>query len=249
MTEQTLRAGSSRRRGFTLIEVVVALGVMAIIGVMSFQALSGSLQARDFLEEEEAFVRSANTALSRVQRHLELAWLTSSTGAVNTFQTVFVAKDGDELDQIWFNSLGHRRRHMNSRECDETEITLWTEDDPENEGYHVLLMREAARIDERPEEEGAILPLAHAVNRFDVRYLDPTTGEWTEEWDSTGTEQPARLPRAAQIVLVLMGPSDEDPEEKEARTFVRTVQMAFAQTLNRDAQFMQTKDAAEVVAP
>lgn len=236
----------TRRAGFTLIEVVVALAVMAIIGAMSWQALAGSMQARDFLEAEEEFQRSANTALDRIQRHVELAWLTENVAAVNTYQTVFVGKDGDELDELWFASLGHRRRYYDSKECDQTEITFWAEDDPEHDGEHVLLMREAQRVDERPDEDGAVLPLAHGVERFDLRYMDHLTGEWLEEWDSSGADQPGRLPRAVQLVLVLRGPGREDIEEREPRTFVRTIPLAFADTLNREAQaFQQTNPVAQ----
>ncbi|MCB9778258.1 MAG: prepilin-type N-terminal cleavage/methylation domain-containing protein [Alphaproteobacteria bacterium] len=223
------------RRGFTLLEVIVALGVLAVIGVMSFTAMSNSLQAREFLEEDQRFARNAETALNRVSRQLELAWLTEHTTAVNTFQTVFVGKDGDDLDEVWFASLGHQRRYRESREGDQTEITLWTEEDPENEGDYVLLMREAQRIDEKPDEDGVITPLAHGVRRFELRYLDPSTGEWTDDWDTTGADQPNRLPRAVTITLVLSAPDPDDPEATVPVSFVRTVRLAFAKTLNREA--------------
>lgn len=234
------------RRGFTLIEVVVALGVMALIGLMSWQALSGSMQARDFLEEEEAFQRSANSALARLEHHLALAYLTDNLTAVNTYQTVFIAKDGGERDELWMASLGHRRRFRDSRESDQTELTFWLEDDPENEDAYVLLMREAPRIDERPDEDGGVLPLAHGVQRFDLRFLDTTSGEWIEEWDTTGADQANRLPRAVQVVLVLLGPGQEDPEEKTPFTFVRTVELAFSPTLNRESSPFAAEDGTVV---
>ncbi|MCK6502857.1 prepilin-type N-terminal cleavage/methylation domain-containing protein [Myxococcota bacterium] len=233
------------RRGFTLLEVVVALGVMAIIGLLSFQALSGSLRARDFMEEEEGFSRSAGTALDRLSRHLELAYLTTNTTAINSYRTVFIVKDGDERDELWLASLGHQRRFRDSREGDQAEVTFWTEVDPENDDAYVLMMRESQRIDEKPDEDGPVMPLAHGVQRFDLRLLDAKTGEWTEEWDSTGADQPNRLPRAVQIVLVLLAPDPDDPEALAPRTFVRTVPLAFSETLNRDAQAFAAQPAAE----
>lgn len=238
---------AGRHGGFTLLEVVVALGVLAIIAMLSFEAVSGSLRARDFMEGQEAFDRSANTALDKLDRQLSLAYMTSNTSAVATYRTVFVGKDQDDMDAVWFASMGHQRRIRDSRECDQTEITFWTEDDPEVEGASVLLMREAQRIDEKPDEGGGILPLAHGVKRFDLRYLDAKTGEWTDAWDSTGADQPNRLPRAVQIVLVLLAPDPDDPEELAPHTFVHTVELAFSETLNHDAQFANTQSAATTV--
>ena len=231
----------STQRGFTLLEVVVALGVLTVIAMLSFQAVAGALRAREFMEAQEDFDRSANTALDRLDRQLSLAYMTSNTTAIDTYRTVFVGKDGDDLDEVWFASMGHQRRIRDSRECDQTEITFWTEADPDNGKAAVLLMREAQRIDEKPDEDGVINPLARNVERFDLRYLSSKTGEWSDDWDSTGADQANRLPRAVQIVLVLLGPDPDDPEQLSPHTFVRTVEMAFSETLNRNAQFLNTQ--------
>lgn len=222
----------SARRGFTLLEVIVALGAMAVIAMLTFSALAGSLQARQALEDEETHARAVGAAMDRMSRHFELAWLSSNTSARETFQTVFVGKDGNDLDTVWFASLGHQRRYKDARESDQTEITLWTERDPDDSEAWVLLMREAQRIDNEPDKDGIIQPLAQGVQRFDLRYLDPTTGLWTDDWDSTGADQPNRLPRAVQIVLVLRAPDPEDPERTVPRTYVRTVGMQFSRSLN-----------------
>lgn len=215
---------SLRRAGFTLIEVMVALAIMAVIAALTWGALSGSLDTRDYLDEQDEIDRSARVALARLTRELSLAFLTTNTEAVNTYRTVFVAKDADGTDQLWFSTLAHRRTIRDSRECDQAEITLWTEDDPDGEsGDLVLLHRESERIDHEPDKGGLILPLATGVARFDLRYLDPQSGEWREEWDSTGAETPNRLPRAVEITLVLRGPDPDDEDARVERPYLTTV--------------------------
>ncbi len=235
----------SSRAGFTLLEVIVALGAMAVIAMLSFSALSGSIAARDALEAEEEHARAVGGAMDRISRHLELAYLTSNTSAQETYRTVFVGKDENELDMLWFASLGHQRRYKDSRESDQTEITLWTEDDPHMDGAYVLLMREAQRIDHEPDQDGVIQPLVHGVARFDLRYLDPSTGSWTEEWDSTGADQPNRLPRAVQIVLVLHAQDPQDERLTVLRPYVRTVGLTFAKSLNATAAGLYTTEPAQ----
>lgn len=224
-----------RQNGFTLLEVLVALGVMVLIGAMAWEAMASGLMMRDYMESEDEITRSARIALDRIERELSLAFLTQSTTAVNTYQTVFVGEDDADTDQIWFATKSHRRRYANSRECDQAEITYWTEDDPDNRGRVVLLHRESQRIDHEPAKDGAIQPLARNVTRFDLRYLDPTLNEWTDEWNSTGAEQPNRLPRAVQVVLTIMAPDPDDPREEIPKSFVRTVIIETADPIRRSA--------------
>ncbi len=223
-----------RRPGFTLLEVLVALGIMVLIGAMAWETMASGLKMRDYMETEDEVTRAARIALDRIERELSLAFLTKATTAVNTYRTVFVGRDDADTDQIWFATKAHRRRYANSRECDQAEITYWTEDDPESRGRQVLLHRESQRIDHEPSKDGAIQPLARNVTRFDLRYLDPTTNEWSDEWDTTGSEQPNRLPRAVQVVLTIMAP-DPDDDAEVPRSFVRTIILETADPIRRSA--------------
>lgn len=218
------------RAGFTLLEVIVALAVFAMIVGLTFGTIASALNTRDLLEADDAVNQSARIAMSRIRRDLSLAYLTTNTSAVNTYQTIFVARDGNP-DRLWFASLAHQRLYRGARESDQTEITYWTEDDPDTNDAMVLLRREAPRIDNYPERDGTIAPLAYDVKAFDIRFLDSRTNEWREEWDSTGTETPRRLPRAAQVALTLLAPDPEDPDETVERSWVSVVMLEFAPRL------------------
>ncbi|MDP2314458.1 MAG: type II secretion system protein GspJ [Pseudomonadota bacterium] len=222
------------RAGFTLIEVVVALAVFALIASLTFGTISSALNTRDILEADDTVNQSARIAISRIRRDLSLAYLTTNTSAVNTYQTVFVAQDGNP-DRLWFASLAHQRLYRGARESDQTEITYWTEDDPDTDGAMVLLRREGPRIDNYPERDGSIAPLAYDVKAFTIRYLDPQTNEWREEWDTLGADTPNRLPRAAEVTLTLLAPDPEDAEKTVERTWATTVMLEFAARLTRSA--------------
>ena len=43
------------RAGFTLVEVLVALSIMAMIGMIAFATISTTLHARDYLERDVRF--------------------------------------------------------------------------------------------------------------------------------------------------------------------------------------------------
>lgn len=228
------RAALRSRSGFTLLEVVVALAILALIATLTFSTVASALRTRDLLEADDAVNQSARIALSRIRRDLALAYLTTNTSAVNTYRTIFVGQNGDP-DRAWFASLAHQRLYRGARESDQAEITYWTEDDPDTRGALVLLRREAPRIDQEPERDGVIAPLAYDVTRFEIRYLDPRSNEWKDEWDTTGVDQANRLPRAAQVTLSLLAPDPEDDEKTVERSFLTTVMLEFGPRLTRSS--------------
>ncbi len=221
------------RRAFTLIEVMVAVALLTMIGAVVVGTLRNSLKARDMLAQNDGVQQSARVAMERVSRELRLAYLTSSTTAVNTYQTIFIAQDNDPVDELWFTTLSHRPMYKNTHECDQTEVTIWSEPDPENPNLQVLLHRESSRIDEEPDKGGVILPLAHGVKRFDLRFLNGLDGEWAEEWSTISTETPNRLPRAVKVVLVISAPDLEEPDELVDHTFVTTILLEYAEPMAR----------------
>ncbi|MEC8191227.1 MAG: type II secretion system protein GspJ [Myxococcota bacterium] len=218
------------RRGLTLIEIIVALAIMAMIGSIAAGTLGTSIQALDAIEEAGGSTRTARIALRRITRALELTHLTKNKGAVNTYKTVFVGRDDGDEDQLWFATLAHHRKIRDSRQCDQTEITLFLDDDPDQDDAKVLYIRESPRIDQEPDKGGRPMPLARGVTRFDLRYLDGVSGEWKDEWDTESVETPYRLPRAVQIVLELTSPdpNSDDDDDFITQAYVRTVMLAMA---------------------
>lgn len=243
---------SYSRRGLTLIEVMVSLALLAGIGTVVYSALGMSFIARDAFEADDGIRTAGQAAMTRITRELQLAWLTDNFMAINTYRTVFVGEDADPVDKIWFSSLSHHRIYRDARECDQTEITLWAEDDPTEQGDYVLLHRESPRVDHEPDEDGEILPLVYGVKRFDLKYLDPSTNEWVNEWNSVEGGAPGTigtggvvagsagsgagtLPRAVRVILVLEGPDPEDPDKTREVPFVTTVMLEYSNSIQMSA--------------
>ena len=222
---------SRSHRGLTLIEVVISLGILVFMGVMTWQTIAGSLMLRDILEYEDSVSRSARVAMDQIKKEIRVAFLTSNTAAVNTYQTVFIGKDGGDEDQLWFNTMAHRRKYVGAREGDQAEVTLWVEKGT-RETEQVLFHRESGRVDHEPEKGGVVLPMITHVKTFNLRYLDGTLNEWTDEWDSTGPDQSNRLPRAVEITLVI---EKEHPEtgDEQTFTFLNTVVLETAVPMKR----------------
>jgi general secretion pathway protein J len=69
-----------------------------------------------------------------------------------------------------------------------------------------LVRREQTPIDMDPKRGGVVNVVAENVESFDLKYLDPLTGQWLDSWDTTQVSgQPSRLPLEIKITLVIKG--------------------------------------------
>ncbi|MEQ1501484.1 MAG: type II secretion system protein GspJ [Myxococcota bacterium] len=231
----TARLQTTRRarRGMTLVEVIVALAILLIMSALIFESLQNSITFHNILGARDETVRTARAAISKITRDLQLAYLTPNRTALGSYQTVFVGYDDDPA-KLYFATLNHQRLYLDSRECDQAEVTVWAEQAPKEHGNgYILYHRESPRIDQYPDEQGVIWPLAYNVRTFSLRYLDQVSGEWRTTWDTRSGDTPYRLPRAVEIGLVLIAPDPED--EAGERTidvpFLSTVVLEYAERM------------------
>jgi general secretion pathway protein J len=237
------------RRGLTLMEVMIAIGIVLMITTIGWSAVEDAVELNDVLQMNDATTRQARVSLSRLRRELQLAYLTPNrpgsvdpsnvqSGAIDpstpvvlgepTYQTVFVGENQDP-DRIWFASLAHQRLYHNSRECDQTEVTVWGDRAKREQGVgNVLYHRESQRIDGEPDEDGRIWPLAYNIRSFDLRYLDGQTFEWFDTWDTRSADTPYRLPRAVQVGIVFLAPDPDDPKDTIDAPFLTTIPLQYA---------------------
>lgn len=199
------------RRGLTLLETMVAIGILLIMSAVVFQSLRHAVEFHNLLSARDETVRTARVAFDKITRDLQLAYLTPNRAVPDRYQTVFVGLD-EEPSKLFFSTLNHQRRYLDSREADQAEVSIWAEEAPDDVGKgFVLFHRESPRIDQYPDEQGTVWPLAYNVRTFRLRYLDQVSGEWKTSWDTRSAETPYRLPRAVEIGIVLIAPDPDDP--------------------------------------
>ena len=203
----------ARRRGLTLLEIMVSLGVIALIATLIYGALDGMSRSREGLSRIGDRYHQGRTALSRITRELQSAYVSLHipvNPALVTRATTFVGKDSSREDRIDFTSFAHRRLGRNAHESDQAEISYFIAKDPNVSGKLDLVRREDVTIDLEPGKGGTVLVVAEDVAEFDLRYYDPVTQQWTDSWDAaSATGQLGRLPSQVKVSLVLNhGPGD-----------------------------------------
>ena len=223
------------RRGLSLLEVLVSISILIVMSVSVAGVFGSGIELRSILEDRDVSTRAARVALSTIRRELQLAYLTDQLQAIEFYQTVFVAEDNSP-DTLWFATRAHERLYRDTRESDQSEITLWAESSRDGTRGYTLYHRESPRVDDEPGRGGRVYPLAMNVRSFELRFLDSQTDEWQPEWDTRSVDFANRLPRAVQVGLVLIGVDPQDPERTVDLSFFTTVMLQYANPLPRQGQ-------------
>ena len=219
-----------RTLGFTLIEVMVAITILALISVLVWQSSSITLITKDRFEKEDALMHEMTLVLNRMADDLTMAFILtptseqigkSPTGEIIT-KTVFIGKDQGDQDEITFNSFSNVRYIKDTKESDQSEISYSIKPQEENPELFNLVKRQVSPIDSLPEEGGRALVMVEGIRSLNLRYYDENQSDWVAEWDSTTLEHPHKMPKAVEITIKVPYPVEEEGADEEDLTF-RTI--------------------------
>jgi len=198
---------SRRARGFTLVELVVAVTVLSFITLLLYGAFSSMKSSRDGLARIQDRYREGRVAMARVARDLSSSYISQHipiSPALVVQKTAFVGKVGIPAHRVDFNAFSNVQRDRSAHVSDQIEVSYFASDDPDRPGTYDLVRRTSEYPDEEPGKGGRVEVLATDIDLFELEYLDPTTGLWTETWDTTqATGQTNRMPLQVRIRLVL----------------------------------------------
>jgi general secretion pathway protein J len=212
----------------TMIEVVVAIGILTMVAVLIHGVIDSLSRGKKAEAMRSDRAHQGREAIERIVRDFSSAYLSLHVPAVPaliTGKTAFVGRTSLPYDRVDFTSFAHRRTERDSHESDQAEVGYFVVPDPNVTEKMDLVRREQTPIDVDPLKGGVVDVVAEDVTEFHVRYLDPTTGQWVDSWDSTQISgQPNRLPLEASIHLVLKGVGEGAPYEFTTKTFLQIQQ-------------------------
>jgi general secretion pathway protein J len=207
MTRRLVRRLRQRARGFTLVELLVAIGILSMISVMIYGAFDQMRRSKQGIQRITDRYREGRLAMARISRDLQAAYLSAHTPidqSIIVRQTAFIGQRGTPADRLDFNSFANRRLDRDSHESDQAEIGYFGSPDPDNRTTIDLARRISNRPDLDPQKGGRVEVLATNIDLFDLEYLDPLSGEWIETWDTTqAIGQANRMPLQVRVLLVL----------------------------------------------
>ncbi len=194
-------------RGVTLLEVMVSVGILALVASLIYGAFDGMAKARTSISRINDRYHQGRQALSRMSRELESAFVSKhlplQLGAA-VRQTAFVGRKSRPADRVDFTAFAHRRLARDVHESDQCEVGFFGAPDPDRPAKVDLVRREQRTIDLEPTKGGVVQVLVDDIESFELRYLDPGTSQWAESWDSTQlVGQLGRLPSQVKMTIIL----------------------------------------------
>lgn len=195
-----------RRSAFTLMELILASAMVAMLSMALYMAFTTALRARDTAVRNVAPVRNAAIAAELIKQDLESVMAPTGLLAgdfVGTRQT----GGASEMGSVTFFAVGADPNHADeamSEGIRQVEIACRTDVNPPVLVRRITRNLLPASSAQEPEEE----ILARDVRSFTIRYFDGSS--WLDSWDSTTVNNV--LPYAVEMVLELeyQRPSQEN---------------------------------------
>lgn len=178
------------QRGFTLIELVLALSIVAAMLAIVFGALRLGVRAWQRGEERTEGLQHARSLHALLAQSLggSTAYLTAAVAGAQP-EVLFLG----EPERIGFVTVSPP--FPLPAPIAFTAVTL-SIDDGERPGFAV---REKALPNDDPFEQGPPIMIDPSVAGIRFRYLRDAEGSWEDSWD--GAEERA-LPRAVEVTLI-----------------------------------------------
>lgn len=208
-------------RGLTLMEVALAVGILAIIATLTWGSVARSFDAYETVTNIDRRYHNVRVAMNRMAKELSMAFLTSQRrhkGPERVVVTHFRGESASPFYELHFTAFAHHMLRANAKEGDACEISYFGAPDPDEPNQLNLMRREDPRIDSEWDEGGRSYILAENVKQFSLRFWDERREEWSDEWDTEKSDFAGRLPQVVEITIITL---DENGEELKFVTKAR----------------------------
>lgn len=179
-------------RGFTLIEMLVALAIFALVSAVSFSGILVMVDNRERVTDHADRLAAIQTAFSLLERDLQQAVARPIRDPLGDPRPAMIAEDLADLE---FTRSG-RSNPLGLRRSELERVAYRIDDDR-------LVRLSWGVLDQQPEPLRRDRELLGGATEIELRFMDADR-EWREIWPPAGALQGSpQLPRAVEFTVVL----------------------------------------------
>lgn len=200
----------SRQSGFTLVEVLVVLLIMAGMMLAMLQILNAARTSRDTVHNIQETQLAGPAILDLVERDLRAIYFYGrpKDEILRVKNRVVYGLDADSLDFVAATQsltpvlITQQDRYVRA---DYNEVGYVLRPSPTDDNFLELYRRESLGVDEEPFDEGQYTFLHDRVKHFDVKLFDEDgpDAEPIETWCAVQGDEHTGLPKRIEIELTL----------------------------------------------
>jgi hypothetical protein len=204
-----VRAVTTRREAFTLVEIVVVLVIMSMLLVTMTQMLSGARSTRDLIHNIQETQLAGPAILDAVERDLRAVFVLgrAQDRHLTVRNRIVSGLDADAIEFVTATTglmvVEDMRRRMFVRP-DYAAVAYVARQSPRDSDFLELYRRESFGIGEDPSEGGRYALLSDRIRGFEVAVFEED-GPDAEPLENWGLDDPARvgLPNRLELTLTL----------------------------------------------
>lgn len=199
------------QKGFTLVEILVALFIFALITTTLFGSFNGVFSRTAELDQELAYYEMGPLCLNHIQRELKEILIQlppaykkpTSESTPDPYRLVGGASEigSDGFGRLRFTT--QTNLPMDTQMARPPQVIIYYVDETDDEQR---VLKRALRSNEEEKDDfephGADATLCEGVLELEYSYID-SEGEIQESWDSESDDQEYATPRAIKISLLL----------------------------------------------
>jgi general secretion pathway protein J len=204
------RARTSKTAGFTLIEIMLALALLAFLTSLLWGTFAQTAKVKKRIEQAQDRTHTVRVALMRMSREIEMAFVAFEQTGTQDRRTMFSGTSHSDFDELRFSWFGHQRLRADAAEGDTALVHYFTAPDPDDTRLTNLMRRETRRLEAKDPKliPGETYLLCPAIVRLKLAYYDYKQKDWREDWDTTTADGLQYLPTQVRISLTVLDEQD-----------------------------------------
>lgn len=204
------------QKGFTLLEVLIAMSILTSIVLAVTTMLRNSLDIKFALAEKNTVTQKINRILHKMSYDISHTFFLHQVDVLRGGEkgrTFFSIEKGTDSDSIKFTYNAHSATHVNAHESSLSYVVYKLEESKKYPGRKHLYRGELPRPPSSFKEDPPMKIFADNV--YSVRFFPWSGDSWSKDkWDSTGGATRGKIPH---MILIEVSVWVDPPKEDETR--------------------------------